>query len=136
MRRAKIFVSARLPAHIDAVQPWHEPIQDQEGRRIRQLQLFPRLLAIRSDDDLVTPPGEGCLQQPSRCRVVFGDKNSHAASFKKDFISVSNWANPLAIAARSPETCSGFCSRACDSSCPASADNARASRFPAAPLSR
>src|SRR5882762_10807976 len=136
MRGAKIFVSARPPANIDSVEPGHEPIQDQERRWIRQLQLFPCLLAVSSDDDLVAPPGEGCFQEPPRCRVVFGDKNSHAASFKNDLISVSNWAKALVIAPRSAGTRSSFRSRASDSSCPASSKSARASRFPAAPFSR
>src|SRR5437899_2585654 len=62
---AKVFMDARFAADIDAVHSWHEPVEDQERRRMGSLQLFPGLLAIRSDDDLVAPSGERDFEEPS-----------------------------------------------------------------------
>src|SRR5258706_2644315 len=66
-----------LSANVDAVPPWHHPIQQCDARRVRSVELLPSAYAILCRDDLLSPFRQESLKHAARDLFVVGDQDLH-----------------------------------------------------------
>ena len=68
---------ARSPAHFDAVDARHHPIEDGERRRVRALEHGQRRKAVSGDDHLMPPFDECGFEHAAGDHIIFCDQDPH-----------------------------------------------------------
>ena len=101
-----------VPAHLEAVETGHHPIQQSQARTVGGLQMRPCFVSVARDEGFVAPFQDRPAENSLKSQVIFRDKNSRSEPPSPSLVLLSdecipffNLARKLALSLRSGRSC-------------------------------